>query len=304
MEFKQTKIEDILKFKKFFERQKCRIIDFSPIGSYIWKDFFSQECCFEDDILYLKYKIIYNNEKNVTAFSVPLCKEEKQKEAFEKLKEYADKNNIKLIFKEVSCRYLEIIKKYFQNYIEKTDNDWAEYIYDIDSLITLKGKKLSNKRNHINKFMKLYSKNYKIEEINNKNINDVLVLQEEFYKNKEENIFIEYENKSVKNILNNYDVLKPEGLILYVDNKIVAYTIGEVIGNMLFTHIEKASKEIDGAYNVINQEFAKFIKEKYQEVEKVNREDDAGDLGLRQAKRSYNPIEMLNKYIVEIQDNE
>lgn len=303
MIFKKTELEDILKFKKYFEDQYCRIIDFSPIGSYIWKDFFEQEYCIEDDVLFLKYKINFKNQENVTSFSVPLCSKEKRKDAFDKLLKYTKDNNIDLIFKEVSCRYLDIIDKYFKNYISQTDNDWAEYIYDIESLITLKGKKLSNKRNHINKFMKLYSENYKIEEINKDNMKDVLLLQEEFYKNKEQNIFIDYENKSVINILNNYEILKPEGLILYVNNKIAAYTIGEVVGNMLFTHIEKASKDIEGAYNVINQEFAKFIKNKYQQVEKVNREDDAGDLGLRQAKRSYNPIEMFNKYIVEIKND-
>lgn len=302
MEFKKTEINDILKFKKYFENQCCRIVDFSPIGSYIWKDFFKQECCFENDVLYLKYIINYFGKKNVIAFSPPLCEKSKEKEAYLNLKEYANKNNFKLIFKEVSCKYLEAIDKYFIKYISRTDNDWAEYIYDIDSLITLKGKKLSNKRNHINKFIKNYGNRYKIEKINFSNINDILLFQEKFYNNNDQNIFTQYENNSINNILKNYEILKPEGLILYVDNKIVAYTIGEVVGNMLFVHIEKASREIEGAYNVINQEFVKYIKQKYSHVERVNREDDSGDLGLRQAKRSYSPIDMINKHIVEIEE--
>jgi hypothetical protein len=60
-------------------------------------------------------------------------------------------------------------------------------------------------------------------------------------------------------------------------------------------HIEKASPDLHGAFQVINQE---FLKHEWAEWEFVNREQDVGDSGLRQAKESYLPVEMVEKFTV------
>ena len=74
----------------------------------------------------------------------------------------------------------------------------------------------------------------------------------------------------------------------------MAYTFGEPITNEVFcTHVEKAFSDVRGAYPIINQQFCEneLMSYKY-----VNREDDTGDDGLRQAKLSYNPTILLEKF--------
>lgn len=87
-------------------------------------------------------------------------------------------------------------------------------------------------------------------------------------------------------------------MIIFAEGKACAFTIGDVKGDTLFIHIEKALREYNGSYEIINQQFAKAMCDKYPEIKYVNREDDAGDIGLRMAKESYHPLEILRKYNV------
>ena len=86
------------------------------------------------------------------------------------------------------------------------------------------------------------------------------------------------------------------GGVLKVDGAIAAFTIGEPICEDTFVvHIEKAFADIDGAYTMINQQFAEHECAGYRYI---NREEDTGAEGLRKAKRSYKPVFMVEKGVV------
>jgi hypothetical protein len=89
------------------------------------------------------------------------------------------------------------------------------------------------------------------------------------------------------------------GGIFYIDGQPVAYCLGEelALGTSFVIHFEKAvlAEEFRGIYQFINQAFASILPEKY---ETVNREQDLGDPGLRQAKESYRPVGFVKKYRV------
>ena len=72
----------------------------------------------------------------------------------------------------------------------------------------------------------------------------------------------------------------------------VAFSIGEKVGDTMIVHIEKAYAEVEGAYTMINQQ---FVLHEAGDCTYVNREDDTGDEGLRQAKESYHPVFMVTK---------
>ena len=99
-----------------------------------------------------------------------------------------------------------------------------------------------------------------------------------------------------------YDALGLEGLLLRADGQVMAFTMGHHIQPDTFdVNFEKAYAHIQGAYPIINREFARYIRSKYPEVVYLNREDDMGLPGLRKAKESYHPDLLLCKGFAELE---
>lgn len=188
--------------------------------------------------------------------------------------------------------YYELLK---DDFLLEENRDSFDYLYNTEDLAYLKGRKYSKKKNKVNKFIKSYDFSY--EKIGKDNISDVIEFQKRWYemnRTPENEIILTNENKGIMEVLTNFEKLDVVGGIILVDRKIVAYTIGEVLQkDYALTHTEKALDEYTGSYQMINKLLCKneFINIKY-----VNREDDFGKLGLREAKLSYNPCKLIKKY--------
>ncbi len=183
-----------------------------------------------------------------------------------------------------------------------SDRDYTDYIYARTDLATLKGKKFQSKRNHINKFKNTYP-NYTYSELRTEHIPECLALEEEWCRanNCDQNVGMGSEREALIYALNHYGELGLNGGILHVDGKIAAFTFGMPINQTHFgVHIEKADTNIEGAYTMINYEFANQIPEKY---EFINREEDLGLEGLRKAKLSYHPVMLLEKHMACLKEN-
>jgi len=180
----------------------------------------------------------------------------------------------------------------------KPVRDSFDYIYESEKLITLSGKKLQPKRNHLNYFITNY--NWSFEELTPDMIGEILDFNHEWCRRVECKKYetLSWESCAVEKCLGNYKELNVKGAVLRIDGKIVAYTVGEVLNSdTVIVHIEKAFSDVRGAYPMINREFISLLAKDYKYV---NREDDIGDMGLRQAKESYYPIFMLEKFTAEL----
>lgn len=176
------------------------------------------------------------------------------------------------------------------------DRDYADYIYLRSDLSTLKGKKFQAKRNHINKFRNTYP-NYEYSPITPERIQECLQLEAEWCKvnHCDQQEGTGNERRALIYALHHFDELGLMGGILHADGKIVAFTFGMPINKETFgVHVEKADTNVDGAYAMINYEFANRIPEQYIYI---NREEDLGLEGLRRAKLSYQPETILEKYM-------
>ena len=79
--------------------------------------------------------------------------------------------------------------------------------------------------------------------------------------------------------------------------QIIAMTLGSPLSENTFdVHFEKAMEGYDGAYSVINREFAQYLRDKYPRLQWLNREDDLGIECLRKAKLSYCPDRLIEKW--------
>lgn len=191
----------------------------------------------------------------------------------------------------------------FENY-----RDGADYCYTVDKLADLAGKKLHAKRNHIHRFVDNYP-NWHVAEITRENIDQCLALARDWEKAEKEAGLADWTEEKGETALRisarHYEALDLEGLILYGDEKPLAFTMGRIIsGDTYDVFFEKAYSDIQGAYPMINREFARWVREHHPEVVYLNREDDLGEPGLRKSKLSYHPDLMVEKYLASLKPGE
>lgn len=177
------------------------------------------------------------------------------------------------------------------------DRPRFDYIYTVEKLSTLRGKKLHGKRNHIARFMD--GDDWHYESMTDKNIEECRKMAREWAELRTEkwNGELAREMQVLGTALTYFKELGLVGGVLYKAGKIVAFTAGERLNADTFVvHFEKAYPDLQGAYPMINQQ---FVLHEMQGYTYVNREEDTGDLGLRKAKLSYYPDILLKKYNAE-----
>lgn len=186
-------------------------------------------------------------------------------------------------------RFKDYISNSEMSYILKSVRDDYDYLYDFDSLKFLKGNKNHKKKNHINKFKKDYEWSYKIYEKSLKD--DMIKICEDWFEDQND------EYKAIVDVLDHFEMLDCSGGILYIQDKPVAFIIGEMLNNeTLVIHFEKAVAGYHGLYQMVLHQYLL----QYENVKYVNREQDLGIPGLRKSKLSYHPIDFVKKYNVQL----
>ena len=174
----------------------------------------------------------------------------------------------------------------------------ADYLYDREKMEQLTGKKLAAKRNHINYFEQNHS--WETRPIDESNLQEIFSFNEKWCADNDctQDPSLMVEGCAVRRGLRHFKELGYRGLALYADGVLCAFTYGEPIGSEGFcVHVEKADAALRGAYPMINRQFVRSLP---PEIRWINREDDAGDEGLRRAKLGYQPTEILMKYTAEV----
>lgn len=291
MIFRKINIDSFEKINPFLQKQSSMSCDFSFGILYIWKDYFNYQYSIVDDCLFIK-----EGQNDECSFFVPLCND--LNKGLEILKNYCLNNNIVLKLSCVPDLFIEQVEQFFNKKSVEQDI-WKDYIYDIKLMASYSGKIMQKKRNHYNKFLNNYPI-YSYEIIDESNLDDVCKFYNEkcIEENKESDLF-NYEKDNMNNLFKNYHNLPFIGIILKVENEIVGYTIGEIINETLVVHVEKANKDYDGSYPTIQKLFSCYCLNKYPNLKIINREDDAGDEGLKKSKLSYKPIGYVRKYSIE-----
>lgn len=178
--------------------------------------------------------------------------------------------------------------------------DQYDYIYRRAALAALQGGKLKGKRNHVNRFLTLYP-DYEYRPLSPVFFDDcrkVLSLwnNEKEHDNPSYGDTIEAEHQVMETIFRHWDELGMIGGSIYVDGRMVAFTYGSAVTDDTFdVCVEKADRNVEGAFSIINQQFCTHLPEQFIYV---NREEDMGLPGLRKAKLSYHPEILLTYNVV------
>ena len=181
------------------------------------------------------------------------------------------------------------------------DRDQYDYIYRRTDLATLHGKHLDAKRNHINRFRAEHP-DFEYRPLTPESFDECRRLTEIWQEDKAASDTIDAEHRVMETIFSNWNALGMTGGSIFVDGRMVAFTYGSAVTtDTLDVCVEKADRHVEGAFAIINQQFAEHLPEQYIYL---NREEDMGILGLRQAKLSYHPEILLTYNVVHITKND
>ena len=188
---------------------------------------------------------------------------------------------------------------------QKNDPDLqevADYVYETEQLAQLHGKKLQAKRNHCNRFEAAYP-DYRVLPLTADQLPRCRAFTDEWYRlHFLENDPADYalEQRAIGLAFDHFDALGMTGLVLEVEDEVVAFAMGNPIRPDVFdVNFEKARADMNGPYPMINREFARRIAQEQPQYRFLNREDDMGLEGLRRAKESYIPDLLLEKLLAE-----
>lgn len=176
------------------------------------------------------------------------------------------------------------------------DRDNSDYIYRVADLIALEGDGLADKRHHVERFSKRFS--YEYRDITPDLVPGCQWLQQLWCDEKHCDLHssLRAEARAINEVLEKLDGLDVTGGAMLVNDRVQAFSLGEPLNDdTVVIHIEKASPDLHGAFQVINQQ---FLAHAWADWEYVNREQDLGIRGLRQAKESYQPHHMVEKFVV------
>lgn len=298
IEWKKINLEDKMLLEPYYQYEQSSSCEVSFANNLLWAPFYEVEYAIVEEML------VFQSKKDGYSVSMPMAKDEMAAANLEKvilqLEDYFNQIGQQFHMHLVTREKFELLETLFPGKYEiEFDRDAADYIYEVEKMISLAGKKLHGKRNHINKF-KENNPDWSYEPLTMENLEECLKMAEEW---KGINLCGEKGGKHVefcvaRRALTQFRELGLKGGILRDGRRIVAFTLGEELNRDMFVvHIEKAFADVQGAYPMINKQFLIHEASKYRYV---NREDDTGAEGLRKAKLSYYPVFLQEKGNVTI----
>ena len=286
MQFKKITLDDKLWIKKYLKESGYKGCEFSFSTMMMWKDVYHTE------VADYKGTLCFRSGKG--SYSFPAGAGDK-KAAIEAMMKVAGKEGQAFVLRGFDQEGVQWLEEQFPDRFDiTTSRDEWDYIYSTEALGTLAGPKYHGKRNHIARFKDGGEWHY--ETMGPGNIEDCRTMSDKWYQNQMDagNHTVLNEKQVLNYALDHLQELELTGGVIYRGEEVVAFTVGEAMSEDTFhIHIEKAYSHIQGAYPMINQQ---FVLHEMQGFLYVNREEDMGIPGLRRAKESYYPVDMIEKY--------
>ena len=290
IDWKDVELKDKERVEAMICACGCYNADYSFANMFMWAHEYEPKICFTENRL-----LVGNPKWNM--YSYPKGDGD-VRPAMDMLLEEAHAKGDKLVIRGLTDKTMEEFRAIYGDAFEiSEDRDNADYLYTADKLCNLAGRHLSSKRNHINKFER--NGDWELVKINADNVDAARQFVAEFYKEKDDPELAS-EAIAIECMFNNYEALGFIGGLLYQKGMPVAFSAGTRLGAQAFdVHFEKALPNVEGAYTMINREFARLVCSEFPEIEYFNREEDMGLEGLRKAKLSYHPDILLMKYFAK-----
>ena len=291
MNFKKLQLDDIASVKPaLYEYAPNQANDYTATGLFLWRDYLDVYVAFEPDGVY-----IYQHVDDVYLFYFPLCKDPEA--GFKKIADYCTSNKLPYGFYPFTAEETAYLDRAGIKYKVVTSDDYNDYLHKIEDFAEFRGKAFHSQKNHINKFNKEYD-DFSFERISAENLADVKAFFDDYATEKlaEQLSATEHEELlKIPELLDHMDDYNLFGYCIKIDGKVQGFELGEIVGNMYYSHIQKANRNIDGIYTKIINSVAIDLRDK---VTFINREEDLGEAGLRDAKQRYHPCGFIKKEMI------
>jgi hypothetical protein len=178
----------------------------------------------------------------------------------------------------------------------EADPNGADYIYETVRLAELRGKKLQKKKNLIAQFIR-NNPSYSWRLLGPADIRACFRLAEKWCEEHTcDLVGYRHESSAMQRSFDHAEQLGLQGIGVFVGDNLVAFSVFNPLpGDMAVIHYEKYDREVKGSGQIINQVTAQHLRTSHRWL---NREQDLGIDGLKQAKESYDPTYrlMLNEW--------
>lgn len=281
---------------RYFHSRYYENSHFNFTNLYMWREPYHIKWCEEDGVLYMTCQW----EEKLMALQ-PYGPEEKMEEATAKFLAYFEQQEKPFVMTGIEKGYAEVLKNFAgASFVIESDRDNFDYVYLSEKLISLSGRKLHSKKNHLNAFRKMYPQAEYLS-ITEDILPDCLEELQRWYdiriQDEPDDPFIGWESRAIREVFADYSYFGLKGSAIRLDGRIIAFTFGEQLNtDSVVVHVEKADPAIRGAYPAINQA---YVQHCWQGMTYINREEDMGHEGLRKAKESYKPVKMIEKFNVK-----
>lgn len=297
IEFQTPQLSDRVWVNQLLHQADYRGCEYNFTNLYVWKDAYRHELARMDDFL-----LVHLCGGLGCSYLYPAGAGD-VRSVILALKEEADRRGEPLRLVCLTPRQVEELEALFPGrFVYTADRDGYDYLYEIDRLADLGGKKLHGKRNHINRFLE-NNASWTYEEVTPESLPECLEMDKEWYRRSAEREGaaeerdLGDEGRALRLSMEHFHELGLEGGLIRVYGEVVAFTMGDRLSSDTYdVHFEKAYGELQGAYAMINREFARWVRRRHPGVRYLNREDDMGVEGLRKAKESYYPDRMVEKH--------
>ncbi|MDL2232029.1 phosphatidylglycerol lysyltransferase domain-containing protein [Ruminococcaceae bacterium OttesenSCG-928-L11] len=296
LHFKEIALSDREWMEPLLRASDYRSEEYSFTFAYVWRGVFAYKAARYRDMLIIKSE----RETHPPSYLFPAGSGDIGA-VIEALIHDARANGHGLLFHTILPEQIQVLETLYPGRFHITPiRDYWDYLYDAQSLITLAGKKLHAKRNHINRF-KENNPDWTYEPITHDNLPEVLAMTDQWLEGHEvKSKTLMQESRAVCAAIRDFDALGLDGGAIRTGGRIVAFSMGDRLSSDTYhIQIEKAFGDVQGAYAIINQQFAAHNCADYRYI---NREDDSGQEGLRKAKESYRPVMMVEKHIAKLLD--
>lgn len=298
MEFKEITIEAKKELDKYFDLVDYEACEYCFNTLFMWQHAYKTQYHIGDG-----FAVLVGEHEGELFSILPLAPKDKIMDAVEYAIKFFDDGKHKIYFRGIDLNVVEMLKEMYPGKFEYTaERDIFDYVYDAEKIRTVKGRKLSGKRNHLNYFDREYAGRVERRLLDENDFEECFSLLKAWNEGKSGDAdfedSIDDEFVGMKKLFDNYSTLKDRLKIygVFIDGKLEAFSMGEKLtDDMALIHIEKANADIRGLYPYINK---MFVADEFPDVAWVNREEDMGIEGLRKAKMSYYPERFVEKYTV------